>query len=165
MFKFDMKVEVKINNKVVAGVVYDFTADQSKIWVETSEDMYIVPAEDVTIVAGNSKKVASGSLEFGTTITEDMFGSREARYQTAYITVKSNSLTAEELSELYDKAEELLLAELSGVVDCSRTGCPDIEDNYYSDAIEFMADHGCISEAKAEIKTAWKTVKAQLGLR
>lgn len=171
MMKFGAKVEMRLNGKIVAGVVYDYNADMSKIWVETTEDIYVVNAEDVTVVTEpakhlrKAKKVASGSLEFGTMITEDIFGERGARYQTAYFTIKSNKLTAEELEALYDKAEELLLAELEDVVDCSRTGCPVIEDNYYGDAIEFTADHGCITEAKAEIKKAWKAVKVQLGLR
>lgn len=167
MFKLDMKVVAKINGKERAGKVYDFTADQKRIWVETAEDFYVIDAEDVTIVEESvkAKKVASGSLEFGTMFTEDKFGDREARYQTAYFTLKSNKLTAEELTELYDKAEDLILAELEDVVDCHRSGCPLVYDNYYSDAIEFTADYGEISEAKAEIKKAWKKVKAELNIR
>lgn len=167
-----MKVVAKINGKERAGKVHDFTADQKRIWVETAEDFYVVDAEDVTIVeepvkapAKKAKKLASGSLEFGTMFTEDRFGDREARYQTAYFTLKSNKLTAEELAELYDKAEDLLLAELEDVVDCHRSGCPSVYDNYYGDAIEFTADYGEISEAKAEIKKAWKKVKAELNIR
>lgn len=115
--------------------------------------------------ARKAKKVASGSLEFDTMITEDMFGDREARYQTAYITIKSNKLTADELYDLYTKATDIMLAELEGVVDCSVYGCPVEEAGYYGDGIGFDADHGSITEAKAEIKKAWKIAKAQLGLR
>lgn len=171
MIKFGAKVEIKLGNKVVAGVVYDYTADMSRVWVETSEDIYVVKAEDVTVVTEpakhprKAKKVASGSLEFSTMITEDRFGEREARYQTAFLTVKSNKLIAEEVEELFDRASELMLAELDGAVECFIAGCPCIEDNYYGDALEFTADHGFITEAKAEIKRAWKKVKAELNIR
>lgn len=171
MMKFGAKVEVRLNGRVVAGVVYDYNADMSKIWVETTEDIYVVNAEDVTVVTEpakhprKAKKVASGSLEFSTMITEDRFGEREARYQTAYITIKSNKLTADELYELYTKATDIMLAELEDVVDCFVAGCPAEEDNYYGDALEFTADYGCIAEAKAEIKKAWKKAKAELNIR
>lgn len=171
MMKFGVKVEAKLNGKVVAGVVYDYTADMSKVWVETSEDIYVVNAEDVTVVTEpakhprKAKKVASGSLEFNTMITKDMFGDKEARYQTAYITIKSAKLTADEVYNIFAKATDIMLAELDGVVDCAVAGCPTEEDGYCCDGLEFTVEHGAISGAKAEIKKAWKKAKAELNIR
>lgn len=113
------------------------------------------------------KKVASGLLEFGTLINKDHWGETEDRFQTIYITVKSNSLSMDELSDLYDEAEDLLIKELEGEdFELFAERCPFIsEDGQYGDAIGFYPEYGFISEAKKEIKRAWKRVKKELNLR
>lgn len=148
-------------------VAFERAVVMNAIEVVTAELVELIKSVVAEAVkpAKKAKKVATGSLEFETMITEDRFGDREARYQTAYITIKSNNLTADELYDVYAKATDIMLAELEGVVDCSVYGCPVEEEGYYGDGIGFEAEYGCISEAKAEIKKAWKVAKAQLGLR
>lgn len=76
--KIDFGVVVEVNNAVKKGVkkliglVYDYTADKSTIWVETSEDIYKVKAEDVKVVPQEKKQPKGGFNTHKTKLTEQM---------------------------------------------------------------------------------------------
>lgn len=56
----EVRNTVKKGVKKLIGLVYDYTADKSTVWVETTEDIYKVKAEDVKVVPQEKKQPKGG---------------------------------------------------------------------------------------------------------
>lgn len=76
--ELDFGVLVEVNNAVkkgvkkLIGIVYDYTRDKSTIWVETTEDIYKVKAEDVQVVNREAKQPKGGFNSHKTKLTENI---------------------------------------------------------------------------------------------
>ena len=76
--KIDFGVMLEVNNvvkkgvKKLIGIVYDFTKDKSTIWVETKDDIYKVPAEDVKVVENKKPQAKTGFNGYKTKLTESV---------------------------------------------------------------------------------------------
>lgn len=74
--KIDFGVMVEVESlvrkgvKKVIGLVYDYTKDKSTIWVETSEDIFKVKAEDVKVVPQLKTQPKGGFNANKTKLTE-----------------------------------------------------------------------------------------------
>lgn len=66
----EVRSAVKKGVKTLIGLVYDYTADKSTIWVETSEDIYKVPAELVDVVPQLKTQPKGGFNAKKTKLTE-----------------------------------------------------------------------------------------------
>lgn len=74
--KIDFGVMVEVENTIKKGVkkfiglVYDYTKDKSTIWVETTEDIFVVKAENVKVVPQEKKQPKGGFNSHKTKLTE-----------------------------------------------------------------------------------------------
>ena len=155
----------------VEGTIYDVTADNKKVWIETADDMYVVPAESVKIKEegeGESpaeKLGGSASIIFGKYEQEDVFGEVDARFLTVDMEVKAK--TKEEASDILETLSERL-AEVSDV-DITWACCPESDEYrgkaYCSDMFTLQYEHGFMGEMKKGLMADFKAVKKSLGIR
>ena len=160
------KVKGMIGASIKEGTIYDITADGSKIWVETSKDIYVVDASAVEIVEEVKKEKASASVQFGKYEHEDMFGEVEFRQLTVDITLTAE--TEEGVEALWGKFAERL--EEVADVEISWSTCPTVDKNrngswYYAEGFVVDYEHGMMTEIKKDFMADFKAVKKEFGIR
>ena len=165
------------------GVIYDITADGSKVWVETSEDLYVVDINAVEVLSEEVEaeavaeavveevnevrfEKASASVEFGKYEHENIFGEIEYRMLTVDITLTAK--TEEGVEALWSKFAERL-EEVSNI-DIQWSTCPTVDKNskgswYYSESFCVDYEHGMMTEIKKDFMADFKAVKKEFGIR
>lgn len=148
------------------GVIYDITADGSKVWVETSEDLYVVEASAVEVVEEVKTEKASASVEFGKYELTNFFDEVEARYMTVDIVLTAE--TEEGVEALWSKFADKL--EEASDLEIGWSTCPTVDKNsngswYYAESFCVPYEHGFMAEMKKDFKSDFKAVKKEMGIR
>lgn len=167
MKKLELKnIELGLNAKAtlrtwetftIEGKVFDFNAELTHIWIETSEDIYCVEAENVEIFEAKEEKKAkiSGKMEMEKFVGEDY------RTLTFYPSIKSNDLNEQELWNVFENIIEAMENEL----DVQFSRCPEEYAGFCGDSFDIEYSHKDMAKTKKDVMTAWKTVKKELGIR
>lgn len=162
MLEFGMKVkgikDTWEGRKVIAeGIIVDMTADQKRIWVETSEDTYvfdIIEGDEVIIVEEVEEIKVNGSFNKWSNINNEGTD-REEKDRALSFTLE---VTGSEAEKTADEIIRVMENELSDY-NFEFCRCPEEEKNSYIDTMYIDFEYGRMTEYKKAVNKAYKIAK------
>ena len=162
------KATGKIGNQVIEGMIYDYTTNGEKIWIETEEDIYCVNGDTVTIIEEKQvkKEKASANVIFGKYEHKDCFD--EVLYRKMTIDIQLTAQTKEGVESLWEVFSKRLEEEAE--IDIEWSTCAEVDENKngtwrYLDFFLVDFEYGEMTYIKNDFMKVFKKVKRELEIR